>query len=285
MGKHYVPQRYLRGFEDPSKPTYIWMHDKRLEQCKLLPIKQVAQEGEFYSDAVEESLTEYVEKPGNAVIDKIRQGIEPSDADRAHLAYYIGVMIRRVPHSRKAANVMLPKALADTVANVKWFYEGEVQAGRLDSEALAARLAEVDAAERVYREKPPPETLEWIETPWSFESMLAAIYLMTWRIIRCQGPSFFLTSDNPAFFFECFGLGTEKAELIFPLCKDFLLHCSWRENKKRGIIVAKERLVKEFNRRIASGADRFIFYHEKRDWVFAVAKKLPDQLSVIQWDS
>jgi len=70
---------------------------------KLVPIKQVAQEPGFYTDAVEESLTEYVEKPANAVLDKLRLGEAIGEVDRAHLAYYMGTMIRRVPHARTKA--------------------------------------------------------------------------------------------------------------------------------------------------------------------------------------
>jgi hypothetical protein len=29
MGHHFVPQRYLRNFEDPDHPGYIWVHDHR----------------------------------------------------------------------------------------------------------------------------------------------------------------------------------------------------------------------------------------------------------------
>jgi hypothetical protein len=42
-------------------------------------------------------------------------------------------------------------------------------------------------------------------------------------------------------------------------------------------------LVKEFNRRTGTGADRFIFYHEKADWVFDVAKNSVQQLNRIEW--
>src|SRR5262249_11349829 len=118
MGKHYVAQKYLRGFEDQTKPNWIWMYDKRQGTRKSLPIKQVAQEPDFYTDAVEKALTDYVEKPANAVIDKLRGGATLDDVDRAHLAYYVGTMIRRVPHDRAKSFEMVPKVLADTVREV-----------------------------------------------------------------------------------------------------------------------------------------------------------------------
>ena len=49
MGHHYVPQRYLKGFQAREKPAWIWMYDKEQGTAKLLPIKQVAQVPEFYA--------------------------------------------------------------------------------------------------------------------------------------------------------------------------------------------------------------------------------------------
>jgi Protein of unknown function (DUF4238) len=63
MGKHYVPQRYLRGFECSERAGWIWMYDKRRGTVKQLPIKQVAQEADFYDSADEVELNEQVEKP------------------------------------------------------------------------------------------------------------------------------------------------------------------------------------------------------------------------------
>ena len=68
-----------------------------------------------------------------------------------------------------------------------------------------------------------------IETPWPFARWLIAIYNMTWRILRSEGPSYFLTSDNPVHLFEAYGMGSEMSELCLPLCRDLLLHCSWQK--------------------------------------------------------
>jgi len=63
-----------------------------------------------------------------------------------------------------------------------------------------------------------------------------------------------------------------------------MMHCSWQSNHDESrIIPANQKLVKEFNRRIASGATRFVFYHERKDWVLEAAKNNVQQLSRIQW--
>jgi hypothetical protein len=113
--------------------------------------------------------------------------------------------------------------------------------------------------------------------------MLVAIYKMTWRILRSEGPSYFLASDNPAYLFEAHGLGKPESELILPLCRDLLLHCSWQECKKDGIQFGHQKLIKEFNRRTACGAARFVFYHEQAPWVLSAAKNDVQQLTRILW--
>jgi hypothetical protein len=283
MGKHYVPQQYLRGFQGPNQPEMVWMYDKLRQARKLVRIKRVAQGDGFYTDEVEEALTEYVEKPANAVIAKLRRGAALGEEDRGYLAYYIGTMIRRVPHARDQAYRKLPEVLADTAREVREHFEAQARGGRLDAAALGPRLAETDAAERKLRQQPPPETVEWIETPWPTEWMLAALFGMTWRLLPSDGSSFFLTNDNPACFFECFGLGTDNAELIFPLCRDLALHCSWQGDGGTILLGTHQRLVHEFNRRIAALADRFIFYHEEKDWVLEVARNSVQQLNRILW--
>jgi hypothetical protein len=154
----------------------------------------------------------------------------------------------------------------------------------LDQAALEAKLAELDAAERKFQKRPPSQVTDIVETPWPFQSWLAAINLMWWRVLRTQGPNYFLTSDNPAYAFEAHGLGNPESELIFPLCSERPLHCSWQVGKEAGIRVVEQKLVKEFNRRIASGADRVIFYHQRADWVFSAAQNHPHQLSRINWN-
>src|SRR5262249_44406355 len=205
MGHHAVPQRYLRGFQCGERPDFIWTYDKQAGTLKCLPIRQVVQSPAFYSDEVEKELNEHVEQPGNDVIDKIRRGERTNETDRRHLTYYMATMIRRVPHARSKAEKMLPTVLADTVRKARDLFEHAAREGRIDAETLAARLAEVDSVERRFKSHPPVEVLKAINTPWPYARMLLAVYSMTWRLFRSTGPSYFLTSDNPVYFFEADG--------------------------------------------------------------------------------
>lgn len=82
MGKHYVPQYYLRGFSLPDDPSLIWMYDKYTGRATLAAIDKVAQQRDFYTDDVEEWLTEEIERPANMALDKIRLGRQSAPTTR-----------------------------------------------------------------------------------------------------------------------------------------------------------------------------------------------------------
>src|SRR5207247_241044 len=119
MGFHFVPQRYLKGFQSNAKPGWIWAFDKKRQISGLRPIKDVAQEADFYDPQVEVELNKMVEIPGGNVIDKIRRGESIDEVDRMHLTYYIATMIRRVPAARTQAESYIPKVLEETVAEYR----------------------------------------------------------------------------------------------------------------------------------------------------------------------
>jgi hypothetical protein len=115
--------------------------------------------------------------------------------------------------------------------------------------------------------------------------LVELIYSVTWRLARSKGPSFFITTDNPVFFFEDFGLKGEEAELNLPLASDLALHGCWQPLglMAKSVLPFNEYFVKEFNRRLVSAATRFVFYHEQKTWVRTIAQKTHHYLSLIRW--
>jgi hypothetical protein len=101
MGHHFVPQRYLRNFEDPNQPDYIWVHDRRGGPAKLASIAKLAQSRNFYSQSTETILAQTVEQPANPVLQKLTTHKSIDSAERFHLAYYICVMMKRIPAHRR----------------------------------------------------------------------------------------------------------------------------------------------------------------------------------------
>ena len=85
---------------------------------------------------------------------------------------------------------------------------------------------------------------------------------MTWRILVSNNENAFLTSDNPFHFFESMGLANPDVEVSVPLSSTVSLHASYQGQPETTLFIhAEPRLVKEINRRTASGADRFLFFH------------------------
>jgi hypothetical protein len=114
--------------------------------------------------------------------------------------------------------------------------------------------------------------------------MVQLVFGMTWRFVTTAGPSYFLTSDNPAFVFEALGLGRPGAELTFPISTTLALHGSWQFGPTDLVISTNQKTVKELNRRIARSATRFLYYHEKQDWVASISKQNDQStLNRINW--
>lgn len=100
MGNHFVPQAYLRGFQDPANPDFIWVQSRREQDPRSASIEDVAQSRNFYDPEIEKLLASSVEGPANPVLAKLRAGELPTDQERVALAVYLATMIKRVPKNR-----------------------------------------------------------------------------------------------------------------------------------------------------------------------------------------
>jgi len=244
----------------------------------------VAQVKGFYSDETEVALARDVETPANAVIRKLTTDATITPVERLQLAYYIGVMLKRIPARRRRSAEMVPGVLAEVVAEVRDTLKAIASAVQAEPELLARRLREVDDVERRFARQPPPEVLEQIREPWPSEEMLRALFGMTWRVLISDGPQYFVTTDNPAFFFRGYGLARAESELSFPLSTTHALHGSWRPaNADLVFLKATQTIVKEINRRLASETERLAFYHAPAPWLLTILPKKAPHLSVIQW--
>ena len=283
MGKHYVPQHLLKGFEDPAKVAWIWMYDKREVTCKQLPIKQVAQTADFYNPTDEKNLNLLVERPANPVLDKLRSHIFITTPEQKCLALYIANMVYRVPNFRAMARDMAPQALDKTASKVRTIFKELEAEGKLDPATAAKTMAQIDSWEAKYSIQLPPEAEDAINNPWPSWASHTAILKMHWRVGCTSGPSFFLISDNPAYYLSQFGLTKPEAELILPISSTVAIHVSNRPLKQHGFRQFDQNVVDEFNRRIANGATRFIFYHEQQSWVLKIAQ-ITQHLNRINWN-
>lgn len=285
MGKHFVAQRHLRGFQSPEKPGWIWMFDKVRSTSKHLPISQVAQAPGFYPEEVESELTRSVEAPGLSVIEKLVAGGRLDETDRRHLTYYIAAQMKRVPRTRIVGHEMAPGVIDEVTRELIEHIEEAARQGWIDESRRCKLLEEAESVRLKSHENTPQQMLDQINAPWPFESWLVLIHSMQWRLLKRPGPSSFLISDNPAYFFPGLGIKPPDGEIILPLTSEYLLHCGWQGSSMDVPLVehVTERLVKMLNRRIASGATRCIFYHCDESWIFSAAMNKQEQLDRLNW--
>lgn len=285
MGHHYVPQKYLRGFADPKTPDFLWQFDKKTQQFteRQASIKKIAQQRAFYDEDTERLLNEDVECPGNAVLDKLRSGdFELSHADRANLSVYIATMTHRVPNHRAKADQMAPEVLSNVTDRLRKTIRAYADAGRISQDVAERRLTETDDVEAKFSEQMPSEVMADMYSPWPTERVVDAIYGMHWRFAFATGGQQFVTTDNPAFFFTCYGLGSDESELTFPVSSDLAIFGSWRPLHGDPFIRVTQ-FVKEANRRLISDATRFVYHRSRAGWIPVVAAKDQPYLSRIRW--
>ena len=283
MGSHFVPQAHLRAFQDPTNPGFIWTYP-RGEPARLASIAKVAQTAGFYDPDVERDLNRLVETPANPLFDKLRQG-QLVDATGKHaIALYLATMLKRGPRGRQRGRDLVPDALSATISDLK--AELETIAAD-DPDRLATWLTQLDALHTKYRNNPPSAVLAELRSPWPSQAMVDALRNMRWRVLVTAPPEMFITSDNPAFFFEAYGLANPEAELCFPLSPTHCLHCSNQSvvSPELHFIPADRNITREMNRRVASGATKLVLAHRKLAWPAKLLLKPGHYLSRIKWSS
>ncbi len=286
MGHHYVPQEYLRGFTDSSCPDALWQFDKTTLSYSKQPasIARIAQQCSFYDPNTERRLNELVERPANRVLNKLRSGdLSLNDKERSHLSVYIATMLKRVPHHRAKGEAMAPRLLAEVTSELREQIRAYAHAGEISTETAAKRLAETDAAEAKFASRIPDDVREQIRSPWPTKSVIDLVYRMHWRFVCADDDEFYLVTDNPVFFFECYGLGRESSELTFPVSWSLAIFGSWTPAANRTNAIRGTQFVKEANRRLISAALRFIYSRRKSDWIRKIAAKEQPHLSRIRW--
>lgn len=231
MGKHYIPRLYLKGFTIPEKENCVWVFRNNDEPFQS-SIKKTAQARNYYPDELESVLANDVEGPANKVILKVREKQSINQNEKWMLAKYITAMMKRVPETKE----MLSKK-AKTIANDLV----EVYSAKLDKvselhpemkEIVEIRRKELNDYrnnEKVINEELAKDGWEQLIPPEATPKIIERLFQMTWLFLIARTPqNYYITSDNPVFYFPSFGIGKEYSEVSFPVSKDISLLATGR---------------------------------------------------------
>lgn len=281
MGDHYVPQYYLQGFSVAPESDLIWAYRKGTREVFKTAIHNVAQENNFYPKEMEKYLADEVEGPANPVIQKIR-ALQPLTAeDKMVLSKYMNVLWKRVPQHRewmkgKAPEIMNPvfERIDNELVELGKKYPEKIDLAEKHRRKLQEfrTFKESDLLYDIWLANIPPE-----KTPQSVE----VLSQMTWRFFKTENGGYFITSDNPLFFFRWMGIGKPQSEVTFPITQNIALWATWRTDIHEGYFPARPQVVKEINRRTSSIANQYLFSPRLETWILTLAIKSIHKLNRI----
>jgi Protein of unknown function (DUF4238) len=281
---HVTPKLYLKGFVVEKSETDIWVYkrgkpynpgDKRTKNNPYKDtIKNAGVERDFYADpkgdgihdfeTIENKL-ELLEKPADPIFEKLRAHQTINKEEKNLFSSYIINMYKRVPASReKVKELLATKSYEPT----KEFFEQANLPNTPEIRAAAKRKAEELAQQKGI----DIQIHNWIAaSPDSF--LIEALQKMVWTFYTAPAPHAFVTSDNPVFISEQFGLGKNISELSFPISSDVILVASWNRFLKEGFFEAPSQFLKELNRRTINGASQFVYFSQSPEWVLTMLNK------------
>lgn len=285
MGQHYVPQAYLRGFEDPARPGFIWVQSRAAKKPRLAAIDEVAQSRGFYEEATEVLLASLIEAPANPVLAKLRQGQTIAPSERAAVAVYMATMMKRVPRGRARAESLTKPILDELCDEYRRTIGALLKSRGIDVGLAERRLTEVDAVQAKFSAELPSEVLKQVRDPMPTDPVVQAILKLRWRVLVAQRNEFFITSDNPLFYHEAYGVGTTNAEVRLPLSPKAALFCHHTDTRDDRITVhpAPREWLRDFNRSIAGSAVSIAMAHRAAPFLRTLLNRKDPYLSRLVW--
>lgn len=149
---------------------------------------------------------------------------------------------------------------------------------------LEQRLLELKVWRGEYEHQLREAAERHVARPPLWPELYSALNAMTWRVLVCDGGPNLITSDNPVFYFDRWGVARLESEVSFPISKDVALWAGWTMDRDESYCQTHKQVFREFNRRTVCAAMRFLFSPVKEDWVLRVANKPKLSLGRLRWD-
>lgn len=276
MGKHYLPQYYLKGFASMPDSPLIWAYEKGSQRRFCTTVTQVANENRYWSDEVESWLANDIEGPANSVLQKIKHRQTLTLDDKAVFSIYIITMLRRVPQGKKRAERWLnDKKNTDPIFHqLRDSLERQKNEHPESTEIIDKAIIQLQDAQRGQPDRLDTQSV-WEKSlyPILTARSILAVGTMSWGFLIDDRNSVFLTSDNPVFYFRDEGVGRYGAELSFPIDKHTVLWAARRSDWREDFVKATISLITEMNRRTVFSAGRYVYSATEENWITRLANR------------
>lgn len=266
MGKHYIPQEYLRGFSIPnSEEQEIYRYEKNSSEPKRLPIDKVAQMKELYPQQVETILTTNYENPANKILKRLRDGFHPEFQDRLTLIDYMILMWQRTPYKRDEIKNQLEKEVPKRIQEIMDETDRLIQEMPDKKDIIQQRR---DLFISKYESGDFSNDEIWLRLliEAKFPLIRSTMLKMNWITVHSEKDDYFITGDCPFFFTRGIGLSNKESEVIFPISSKTILWINWYNIKKRQF-KAGHSLATEINKRMFSISERYIYSPFSSNWL------------------
>lgn len=262
---HILPAHYLKGFTETNSKK-LWMYFLSGKQPRNAIPKNVGKENDYWDKNTEHIITENVERPAQATLDKIRSHAIAFDyRERWALAMYMVMMARRVKNEREKALAQSPITIEefkqDFAERVENFIreqpgdENEIRRAALDRTVFSDEYFSNLAQQVWARSLRPDYSIDVVQTVAS----------MSWIFFVANGERKFLTTDHPLVRTRT-GIKPPDGEILFPVSSEIALWGTWQYEGNIYMNV-EQSLVDDVNRWLVSEMRQYAFYPSKEEWV------------------
>ncbi len=258
---HYIPRHYLRGLCAEASPDRLFVYSKGSDRVFRTGTHSIAKEKGFYLDEIERVLGELLEARAEVVLKKLRLRDALDHGDREVLSAFVVNLQRRVPSFRDVVMAMIPEQQQEAAEKVRRFLENDSDLNRRQE-----RLAELDELQEKWRNGPPADLVHRLVQPATTGTVERHLLKMHWYFCYADGPSCFVTCDNPVFTFS-WGLDKADSELSCPLARHITLIATATPRTWAPYGDMPDKVVREINRRSIKNAKNQVYYCREADWL------------------
>ncbi|MHA1775872.1 MAG: DUF4238 domain-containing protein [Promethearchaeota archaeon] len=273
MGKHYIPKFYLKGFATSDNENKIITYQCKPEKQYKTNIINIAQENNFYSDKKEKYLSEDIEGPANDILRKIRNKEKLSADEKYTFTNYLVVFLKRVPSFVDQVKSKFPDVAKSTIEKVKSHYKDLIIQGEIDETSWEKFNYEIEKIGKLYFNDGDKVREIWLDylSPETSPRIQYEIFKKKWVFLTTKNNYYYLTCDNPFFFFT--GSGLRNSQISFPISKETALLALNSNIKYPNYAIPRTQIVKEINRRSISNAKNYVYSPKDEDWILKIIRK------------